>query len=175
MAGDIAHAATWTAWAFAKLGEGKQAGALFDLLNPIFQSDTEAKASLYRVEPYVVCADIYSKPPYVRRGGWTWYTGSAAWMYRLGVEAILGFKKVGNSLHLDPVIPPAWNGFEIRYRFGKSEYLIIVHNPEHVASNVQKLMLDGQLLKDSFIPLGDDKKKHQVEVTMGSQANSLHN
>ena len=98
--GQYTHAATWTAWAFAKLGDGKQAGELFNLLNPIFQSDTEAKASAYRVEPYVICADIYSKTPFIRRGGWTWYTGSAAWMYRLGVEAILGFKKVGNSLHI---------------------------------------------------------------------------
>ncbi len=95
--GQYTHAATWTAWAFARLGDGKQAGALFDLLNPIFQSDTKEKASVYRVEPYVVCADIYSKPPYVRRGGWTWYTGSSAWMYRLGLEAILGFQKVGQD------------------------------------------------------------------------------
>ena len=89
--GQYTHAATWTTWAFAQLGDGKKAGELYNLLNPIFQSDSEEKASVYRVEPYVVCADIYSTDPYVRRGGWTWYTGSAAWMYRLGLEAILGF------------------------------------------------------------------------------------
>ncbi len=96
--GQYSHAATWTAWAFATLGDGKQATALFDLLNPIFKSDSKEKADIYRVEPYVICADIYSQAPFVGRGGWTWYTGSAAWMYRLGLEAILGFKKVGDSL-----------------------------------------------------------------------------
>ena len=166
--GQYTHAATWTAWAFAALGDGKQAGTLFDLLNPVFQSDTQAKASVYRVEPYVICADIYSQAPYVRRGGWTWYTGSAAWMYRLGLEAILGFHKIGNSLHIDPVIPPAWDGFEIRYQFGDAVYLIEVHNPEHVARQVRQMLLDGQPLKDGTIPLVDDKQEHRVEVTLGN-------
>ena len=115
--GQYTHAATWTAWAFAQLGDGKKAGELFDLLNPVFQSDTEEKAAVYRVEPYVVCADIYSTDPYIRRGGWTWYTGSASWMYRLGLEAILGFHKIGNTLQIDPVIPPAWDRYEITYQY----------------------------------------------------------
>jgi cyclic beta-1,2-glucan synthetase len=165
--GQYTHAATWTAWAFTCLGDGKQAGALFDLLNPVFQSDTEEKASVYRVEPYVVCADIYSRSPYVRRGGWTWYTGSAAWMYRLGLEAILGFQKIGNTLHIDPVIPLSWDGFEIRYQFGESVYLIQVHNPEHVARHVRKMLLDGKPLNDGSIPLVDDQQEHRVGVTMG--------
>jgi cyclic beta-1,2-glucan synthetase len=167
--GQYTHAATWTAWAFANLGDGKQAGELFDLLNPVFQSDTQAKVSVYRVEPYVICADIYSKATYVRRGGWTWYTGSAAWMYRLGLEAILGFKKIGDSLHIDPVIPPAWNGFEIRYQFGESVYLIQVNNPEHVAHHVRQMLLDAQPLKDGTVPLVDDKQEHRVVVTMGNK------
>jgi cyclic beta-1,2-glucan synthetase len=165
--GQYTHAATWTAWAFTMLGEGKQAGMLFDLLNPVFQADSEAKASAYRVEPYVVCADIYSRAPYMRRGGWTWYTGSAAWMYRLGLEAILGFRKIGNSLHMDPVIPPTWDGFEINYRFGESVFHIQVRNPEHVAHHVRQLLLDGQSLNSGSIPLIDDHKEHQVVVTMG--------
>ena len=167
--GQYTHAATWTAWAFTYLGDGKQAGALFDLLNPVFQSDTEEKVSVYRVEPYVVCADIYSRSPYMRRGGWTWYTGSAAWMYRLGLEAILGFQKTGDTLHIDPVIPPAWDGFEIRYQFGESVYMIQVHNPEHVARHVRQMLLDGQVLKDGSIPLVDDQQEHQVVVTMGNK------
>ena len=167
--GQYTHAATWTAWAFASLGDGEQVGKLFNLLNPVFQSDTEEKASVYRVEPYVVCADIYSSAPYVRRGGWTWYTGSAGWLYRLGLEAILGFKKIGNTLHIDPVIPPAWDEFEIRYQFGESEYLIQVNNPEHVARHVRQMLLDGQLLTDKVIPLVDDHQKHQVIVTMGNK------
>ncbi len=165
--GQYTHAATWTAWAFTCLGDGKQAGVLFDLLNPVFQSDTEEKVSVYRVEPYVICADIYSESPYVRRGGWTWYSGSAGWMYRLGLEAILGFRKIGNTLTINPVIPPAWDGFEIRYQFGESGYLIQVDNPEHVASHVRQMVLDGQPLKDGSIPLVDDKQEHRVIVTMG--------
>ena len=165
--GQYTHAATWTAWAFTSLGDGKQAGSLFTLLNPIFQSDTEEKASVYRVEPYVVCADIYSAAPYIRRGGWTWYTGSAAWMYRLGIEAILGFQKIGDSLHIDPVIPPAWNGFEIRYKFGDSVYIIQVNNPQHVTRNVLQIVLDGKRLSDASIPLVDDRQEYQVIVTMG--------
>jgi cyclic beta-1,2-glucan synthetase len=166
--GQYTHAATWTAWAFTTLGDGEQAGALFDLLNPVFQSDTAEKVSTYRVEPYVICADIYSRPPYLRRGGWTWYTGSAAWMYRLGLEAMLGLHKVGDSLRIDPVIPPKWDGFEIRYRFGESVYRIQVLNPEHVASGVRQILLEGQLLQSSSVPLIDDKKEHRVVVIMGN-------
>jgi cyclic beta-1,2-glucan synthetase len=167
--GQYTHAATWTAWAFAALGEGKQAGALFNMLNPVLHSDTPEKVAEYRVEPYVICADVYSTPPFVRRGGWTWYTGSASWMYRLGLEAILGFKKIGNTLHINPVIPPGWDGFEIRYQFGESVYLIEVHNPEHVSTNVREIRLDGQPLNDFSVPLVDDQQEHRVEVTMGKQ------
>lgn len=166
--GQYTHAAIWTAWAFACLGDGIQAGALFDLLNPVLQSDTKEKCSVYRVEPYVIAADIYSKEPYVRRGGWTWYSGSAAWMYRLGLEAILGFHKVGNSLHIDPVIPPAWDGFEIRYQFGESVYCLQVKNPEHVTRHVRQIILDGQLLNNGPVPLVDDHHEHRVVVTMGN-------
>ena len=167
MAGDTTHPAIWTAWAFTRLGDGNQAKALFDLLNPVYQSDSAEKALIYRVEPYVICADIYSKPPYVRRGGWTWYIGSAAWMYRLGLEAILGFRIVGKALCFDPVIPPAWDGFEIRYRFGTSVYLIQVHNPDHVARNVRHILLDGQQVDNGSVHLVDDNREHMISVTMG--------
>ena len=166
--GQYTHAATWAAWAFAALGNGKQAGEMFNLLNPIFQSDSAEKAQTYRVEPYVICADIYSNVPYVGRGGWTWYTGSAAWMYRLGLEAILGFKKQENTLIIDPVIPPEWNGFEIRYQFGESVYLIKVRNPDHVARNVMQVTLDEVLIETRTVLLVDDKKQHNVEVIMGN-------
>lgn len=164
--GQYTHAAIWTAWAFYQLGDGNQAGALFDMLNPIFQSDSEEKASVYRVEPYVISGDIYSRPPFVRRGGWTWYTGSSAWMYRLGLEAMLGFRKAGNSLIINPVIPPEWDGFEIRYQFGESRYLIQVENPGHVSRKVGKVLLDGKQVKSKSIPLVDDKKEHQVVVIL---------
>ena len=167
--GQYTHAATWTAWAFAALGDGEQAGALFDLLNPIFSPTPRKRPTRYRVEPYVICADIYSQAPYVRRGGWTWYTGSAAWMYRLGLEAILGFKKIGDTLHIDPVIPPAWDGFEIRYQHKGSVYLIEVHNPEHVACHVRQMLLDGQPLNDGSIPLVDDQQEHQGRCDPGEE------
>jgi cyclic beta-1,2-glucan synthetase len=166
--GQYSHAAVWTAWAFADMGDGQQAGELFDLLNPIFQSDSIEKAAEYRVEPYVMCADIYSKAPYLHRGGWTWYTGSAAWMYQFGLTALLGFKKTGNILRINPAIPPAWDGFEIHYHFGESVYLIQVRNPEHVAHHVQQVLLDGQSLNDKSITLIDDQQQHQVVVIMGN-------
>ena len=167
--GQYTHAATWTAWAFAALGDGRQAGALFDLLNPIFQSNTKEKVADYRVEPYVICADIYSGEPFVRRGGWTWYTGSAGWMYRLGLEAILGFKKIGDTLQIDPVIPPEWDGFEIRYQHKQSVYEIQVRNPQHVARGVCQFTLDGQPMHDGCIPLIDDAQVHVVVVRMGNE------
>jgi cyclic beta-1,2-glucan synthetase len=170
--GQYTHAAIWTAWAFAQLGDGKQAGELFNLLNPILHSDSEEKASEYRVEPYVISADIYSKPPYLRRGGWTWYTGSAAWMYRLGLTALLGFKKIGDTLRIDPVIPPTWDGFEINYQFGASSYQIKVSNPSHIAHHVKVVKLDGKILVDTTIPLVKDGQKHTVEVMMGDQEES---
>ncbi|MBA3075048.1 MAG: hypothetical protein FP831_15700, partial [Anaerolineae bacterium] len=167
--GQYTHAATWTAWAFARMGDGQRAGQLFDLLNPIYQADTFNKASVYRVEPYVICADIYSQDPFIRRGGWTWYTGSSGWMYRLGMEGILGFRKVGNTLVMDPVIPPEWDGFEIKYKFGVTLYLIQINNPTHVARGVQRIELDGQPLEGFSIPLTDDGLEHQVIVSMGNR------
>jgi cyclic beta-1,2-glucan synthetase len=154
------------------LGDGKKAGELFDLLNPIFNSDSEEKAAEYRVEPYVICADIYSRSPYLHRGGWTWYTGSAAWMYRFGITSLLGFKKTGNTLHIDPVIPPTWDGFEITYQFGATSYQIKVNNPTHIARNVQLVKLDGKILDPKAIPLVNDGQEHTVEVMMGDQGES---
>lgn len=165
--GQYTHAATWAAWAFAQLGDGKQAGELFDMLNPIFHTDAEEKVAEYRVEPYVISADIYSKPPYMHRGGWTWYTGSAAWMYRLGLTTLLGFKKAGDTLNIDPVIPPSWDGFEITYHFGVTSYQIKVNNPTHIAHSVQLVKLDGKILKPNGIPLVNDGLEHTVEVILG--------
>jgi cyclic beta-1,2-glucan synthetase len=166
--GQYTHAATWTAWAFASLGDGRQATELFNLLNPVYQSDSLEKAQHYRVEPYVICADIYSQPPFVRRGGWTWYTGSAAWMYRLGLEAILGFRKMANTLSINPVIPPDWDGYEIVYKFRSATYRIRVNNPDHVTQHIRQILLDEELLNTGSIPLLDDNREHRVVVTMGN-------
>jgi cyclic beta-1,2-glucan synthetase len=165
--GQYTHAAIWNTWAFSLLGDGEHAGELFSLLNPIYHSDTEEKADEYRVEPYVICADIYSRPPYMHRGGWTWYTGSAAWMHRLGVTGLLGFHKVGDSLRIDPTIPPQWEGYSMEYKFKSSRYKIVVSNPSHIAHGVKSVKLDGTDCPDRIIPLVDDGKEHRVEVGMG--------
>jgi cyclic beta-1,2-glucan synthetase len=165
--GQYTHAAIWTAWAFAKLGQGDRAVELFHMLNPISHADTPEKAETYKVEPYVIAADIYSVPPHTGRGGWTWYTGSSGWMYRLGLEAILGITKVGNGLNINPCIPRHWHGFKVDYRFGTAHYKISVENPHNVNRGIREMMLDGNSLPDSLIPLTDDGHLHEVRVVMG--------
>jgi cyclic beta-1,2-glucan synthetase len=166
--GQYTHAAIWTAWALAELGQGTAAGELLRLLNPVLQADTPEKAQVYRVEPYVVCADIYGVAPHLRRGGWTWYTGSAAWLYRLGIERVLGLRKRGAFLEIDPVIPAAWNGFELDYRHGQATYRLRVRNPEGCERGVRHITLDGAPLPEARIPLRDDGGEHEVEVVMGT-------
>ncbi len=166
--GQYTHAGIWAAWAFAKLGQGDRAGELFRMLNPISHADTPEKAARYKVEPYVIAADIYSVPPYTGRGGWTWYTGSAGWMYRLGIEAILGLTRLGNMLKIDPCIPGNWPGFRITYRFGRTHYLVRVENPEGVSRGVRQIVLNGISLKDDRIPLIDNGNQHEICVLMGS-------
>ncbi|MBI5950393.1 MAG: hypothetical protein HY865_01935 [Chloroflexi bacterium] len=164
--GQYTHAAIWTAWAFAKLGQGDRAAELFRMLNPISHADTPEKAARYKVEPYVIAADIYGVPPHVGRGGWTWYTGSSAWMYRLGIEAILGITRVGNALSINLCIPRDWTGFKVDYRFGNTHYKISVKNPNGVNRGIQQVLLDGVPLPDGVIPLVDDNLLHTVQVMM---------
>jgi cyclic beta-1,2-glucan synthetase len=166
--GQYTHAAIWTAWAFAALGQGERAGALFRLLNPISHADTPGKAACYKVEPYVIAADIYSQSPHTGMGGWTWYTGSSGWMYRLGLEAILGLTRLGNMLKIDPCIPGNWPGFKVDYHFGTAHYKISVENPEGVNRGVQQIVHNGVSLPDNQIPLSDDGQPHEVRVVMGS-------
>lgn len=168
--GQYTHAAIWTAWAFAKLGQGDRAGELFRMLNPVTHADTSEKAARYKVEPYVIAADIYSVSPHIGRGGWTWYTGSSGWMYRLGLEAILGITKVGDALKINPCIPGEWPGFKVDYRFGKTHYKINVKNLNVVdqgIKHVSLVSLDGKFLPDNRIPLVDDGVTHEVRVMMG--------
>ena len=165
--GQYTHAAIWTAWAFAKLGQGDRAEELFRMLNPISHADTPEKVIRYKVEPYVIAADIYGVPPHTGRGGWTWYTGSSGWMYRLGVEAILGIIRVGDSLNMNPCIPQDWPGFKVEYRFGNTHYKISVKNPHSVNQGVQQVFLDGDSRPDNLIPLVDDGQLHEVWVVMG--------
>jgi cyclic beta-1,2-glucan synthetase len=166
--GQYTHAAVWSVMAFAALGDGDQAGGLFDLLNPIHRAATRADVSRYRVEPYVVAADIYSEAPHVGRGGWTWYTGAAGWLHRAGLESILGFRKRGATLHIDPCIPRAWKRFEIAYRHGPTLYRIVVENPNGVCRGVSRASLDGvPIAAEAVVPLSDDGGAHEVRVVLG--------
>jgi cyclic beta-1,2-glucan synthetase len=166
--GQYTHAATWVVQATALLGEGTKALQLFDLLNPINHAASPADIARYRVEPYVVVADIYGKPPHTGRGGWTWYTGSASWLYRVGLENILGFQLEGNKLKLEPCVPAEWKQYEITYRFRSTTYHITVENPDSVERGVRRVVLDGRELSGGDIELVDDAKAHQVQVVMGS-------
>ncbi|MEP6988158.1 MAG: hypothetical protein ABI970_21320, partial [Chloroflexota bacterium] len=166
--GQYTHAAIWTVWAFAQLGQGNRAGELFKFLNPISHSDTSEDALKYRVEPYVIAADIYSVAPYKGRGGWTWYTGSASWMYRLGIEAILGLQRKGQCLFINPCIPDNWTAYDMKYRDGETLYNIHVHNPQGVNRGVSQITLDGCVVEGHYIVLVKNSGKHEVHVQLGS-------
>jgi cyclic beta-1,2-glucan synthetase len=169
--GQYTHAALWSVMAFAALGDGDKAAEMFALLNPITHASSPAAIARYRVEPYVVAADVYAEPPHAGRGGWTWYTGSAAWMYRAGLEAILGFRLRGRRLALDPCIPRAWPGFTIAFRHGDARYTIVVENPHGRSRGVSSVELDGAPLDDpASIPLADDAKAHRIRIVLGGPA-----
>ena len=165
--GQYTHAAIWTVWAFAELGEGDLAAELYRLINPVYRADTLDDVRRYRVEPYVISADVYGVPPHVGRGGWTWYTGSASWLYRLGAEGILGLRRSGDRLTVDPCIPTSWEGFTVTYRFGSATYDIRVQNPRGVSRGVSEVTLDGVAMGAEGVPLRDDGKHHAVHVFLG--------
>ncbi|HEX2707765.1 MAG TPA: glycosyl hydrolase family 65 protein, partial [Solirubrobacterales bacterium] len=143
--GQYTHAAVWSVIASAELGDGDRAGELYSILNPISHASTRAGVQRYKVEPYVMAADVYATPPHVGRGGWTWYTGSAGWMYRAGLESILGFRVHGAKLQIDPCIPRAWPGFRIEFRYHSATYEIAVENPAGVSRGVATIELDGEV------------------------------
>ena len=168
--GQYTHAAVWCAIAWAALGDGDRAGELLDMLNPVKHASTRAGVHAYKVEPYVVAADIYGEPPQVRRGGWTWYTGAAGWMYRAGTQWQLGIRKTGRMLTIDPCIPRHWRGFEVRYRYGSTQYEIQVDNPGGAMRGVSRVELDGHLLASASIPLTDDGTSHFVKILLGGKS-----
>jgi cyclic beta-1,2-glucan synthetase len=141
--GQYTHAAAWSIMAFAALGEGDKAVELFGLVNPINHTSTRTGVLRYKVEPYVVAADVYSMPPHVGRGGWTWYTGSAGWLYRAGVESILGLVVEGDWLVIDPRVPRAWPGFAMTLRYRGAVYEIEVTNPHGGGHGVITVEVDG--------------------------------
>jgi cyclic beta-1,2-glucan synthetase len=167
--GQYTHAAIWAVMAVARLGSGDEAAELFHLLNPVNHARTPAAAARYKVEPYVVAADVYAHPAHGGRGGWTWYTGSAGWMYRLGLESILGLHRRGPTFEVAPCIPAEWPGYTIVWRFGRSRYEIAVENPEHRCRGVGRAELDGTVVDPAAIPLVDDGATHAVRIVIGKR------
>jgi cellobiose phosphorylase len=162
--GQYTHAAIWTAMAFALMGENERAWELFALLNPIHHGGTPQQIATYKVEPYVVAADVYAVAPHLGRGGWTWYTGSAGWMYRLLIETLLGVNLEGDQLRLAPRWPKTWTTFKIHYRYRQTVYHITVTRLAVDSADANLLSLDGQEISGKTIPLQDDRHEHVVEM-----------
>jgi cellobiose phosphorylase len=165
--GQYTHAATWVVLATALQGRGDRALALWNMLNPIYHATTPAEVQRYKVEPYVVCADVYGVPPHTGRGGWTWYTGSASWLYRVALEAILGFRLAGETLRVEPCVPPTWPGYEITYRHRSATYRVQVDNSAGTGRGVRTVTLDGRLVPDGIVALRDDRGTHDVRIALG--------
>ena len=162
--GQYTHGAIWAAMAFALSGENERAWELFALLNPVHHGGTPVRIATYKVEPYVLAADVYAVPPHTGRGGWTWYTGSAAWMYRLLVETLLGVNLEGDQLRLTPRLPESWPSFKIHYRYRQTVYHITITRLAADSSETNQCWLDGEALSGTTIPLRDDQQEHAVEM-----------
>ncbi|TCO73125.1 GH36-type glycosyl hydrolase domain-containing protein [Marinisporobacter balticus] len=165
--GQYTHAATWVINAFAMMGEGDRAWELYNMINPINHTRTSIECATYKVEPYVMAADVYAVNPHTGRGGWTWYTGAAGWMYKVGLEHILGLKKKDNKLIIKPCIPKEWMEYRIKYRHKDTYYYILIKNPNSVNRNVDYVIIDGQRKEEKYISLINDQKDHEVEVVLG--------
>jgi cellobiose phosphorylase len=161
--GQYTHAAIWVAMAFSKLGDSKKAWEIFTMINPINHAKSPEEVARYKVEPYVIAADVYALSPHIGRGGWTWYTGSAGWMYRLIVESLLGLRLETDKLHIEPCIPPDWVSFKIHYRYRETIYRITI-TQLHEVNRKQIIIVDGSECQDTFIRLVDDRQEHLAEV-----------
>jgi cyclic beta-1,2-glucan glucanotransferase len=167
--GQYTHAAVWVVMALARLGSGDEAAELFHMLNPINHTRNAADVDRYKTEPYVMAGDVYARTPHAGRGGWSWYTGSAAWMYRAGIESMLGLRRRGDSFGVDPCVPASWPGYEIMWRVGHgTQYVITVTNPERHCRGVSTAVLDDVTVNAAEIPLVDDGQVHRVRIVMGS-------
>ncbi|MHB9138482.1 MAG: GH36-type glycosyl hydrolase domain-containing protein, partial [Victivallaceae bacterium] len=163
--GQYTHAAIWAAMAFARMGDNRRAWELFTMINPVNHARSPVETAIYKVEPYVVAADVYAVPPHTGRGGWTWYTGSASWMYRLIVESLLGLSLEVDKLRITPCLPADWKGFKLHYRYRETVYHIaVLQIPD--GDGETHVTVDGIEQADKTIPLVDDHKEHNVEVTI---------
>ena len=170
--GQYTHAAIWTVMAVARLGDGDEAAELFHLLNPVNHTRSGPDVERYKTEPYVTAGDVYAHPAHAGRGGWTWYTGSAGWMYRAGLESILGLSRHGATFSMDPCIPSGWQEYTITWRHGTSRYEIQVTNPGHTCRGVMLAELDGHPVDAAAIPLVDDGAIHRLRIVLGEQVQS---
>ena len=165
--GQYTHSTSWYIMALLKTGNIIKAWNYYQMINPVNRSLNESDVSTYQIEPYVISADIYSNPKYKAHGGWSWYTGSAGWFYRVGVEEILGIKKYGDSLVLDPKVPNSFKNFEIKYKYNDSTYNIKVN-----IGKEEKLIIDGKTQRSkNKIKLSDKKKKYEVSLYIKEAAN----
>jgi cellobiose phosphorylase len=162
--GQYTHAAIWTAMAFAKMGDNQRAWELFTLLNPVHHGGTPEQIATYKIEPYVVAADVYAVAPHTGRGGWSWYTGSASWMYRLLIETLLGVNLEGNQLRLDPRFPESWDAFKIHYRYRQTVYHITISRCANDSVETPHLILDDRKIIGNLLPLVDDGIEHHAEL-----------
>jgi len=165
--GQYTHAAVWAVMAFAAARDVTRAWELFDLINPIRHGDSESAIATYKVEPYVIAADVYMNPQHAGRGGWTWYTGSAGWMYRLITESLLGLRLEVNHLRMEPLFPDDWNSFDLHYRYRETFHHIHVRNLGG-GKTVNRVVVDGVEQPNKTIPLSDDRREHHVEVEVGA-------
>lgn len=163
--GQYTHAAIWAAMAFSKLGDYERAWQILTMINPINHSKTPEEVAIYKVEPYVINSDVYSLPPHTGRGGWTWYTGSSGWMYRLILESLLGLRLENEKLYIEPCIPDEWDSYKIHYRYKETTYHISITRQTGV-NNRAEMKLDGLISQDEFIRLVNDHKQHGVEMTL---------
>jgi cellobiose phosphorylase len=173
--GQYTHAAIWTATAFALMGESERAWEIFALLNPVHHSGTPQQIATYKVEPYVVAADVYAVAPHTGRGGWTWYTGSAGWMYRLLIETLLGVHLEGDQLRLNPRLPNSWTTCKIHYRYRQTVYHITITRLLSKGTSANRLVLDGKELAVNAVPLLDDRREHSVELKVWSPVSAPEN
>ena len=153
--------------AIAKLGRGDEATELFHMINPVNHTRTPADVARYRIEPYVMAGDVYSRDAHAGRGGWSWYTGSAGWMYRAGLESILGLRRRGDTFVIDPCVPSSWSEYSISWQHQSTSYEIAVTNPNHIWKGVISAQLDGAPVNHMAIPIVDDGKTHQVKIVLG--------
>ena len=166
--GQYTHAAAWVVMALARLGGGDEVAELFRMLNPINHTRTAEGVGRYMAEPYVMAGDVYGHAQHTGRGGWSWYTGSASWMYRAGIESILGLRRRGATFGVDPCIPSSWPAYEITWRVGGATYEIAVSNPEGQCRGVRSASIDGAAIDPAAIPLIDDGQTHDVRILLGS-------